>query len=443
MEHTDVVVIGGGVLGCFVARNLRRWNIDVTLIEAEADVCMGITRANTAIVYSGCDNKSGSLKARMTVNANKQFSSLCEELDVPFKRCGSLMVAQGPQAEAVLKMKLEQGKRNGVVGIALLSGSEARSMEPLLSSGITAALFVPGTGTVNPWQLGIAAFENARTNGRQTMLNTLVRKIEKDQDHFLIETEHHSIRCHVIVNCAGLNADHIQEMVFPPTVRLTFDAADYLIFDRKVSSPRQIIFQEREDGKGATLVPTVEGNMLIESPERTLNTAMWATTKDGLEKLQMLIAELLPNMSMTGVIRSFAAVRPNPFLISNEKKRLNDFVIVRPAENFFSFIGIKTPGLTCANGLSMYVAEEVASFLKSSLNRSFLPKRCMDQEKDNEIICQCGQITKGEVISAIKRGACTVDGVKHRVGSGMGRCQGARCRKRIQQLLEEQKNGTL
>lgn len=443
MEYTDVVVIGGGVLGCFVARNLKRWNIDVTLIEAEVDVCMGITRANSAIVYSGCDNKFGSLKARMTVHANKQFSNLCTELDVPFKRCGSLMVAQGPQAEAVLKMKLEQGKRNGVVGITLLSGREARSMEPQLSSRITAALFVPGTGTVNPWQLGIAAFENACTNGCHPMLNTLVQKIEKDQDHYLIGTERHLIRCRVIVNCAGLNADHIQEMVFPPTVRLTFDAADYLVFDRKVLSPRQIIFQEREDGKGVTLVPTVEGNMLIESPERVLNTAMWATTKDGLEKLQMLTEELLPNVNRMGMIRSFAAVRPNPFLISNEKKRLNDFVILRPAENFFSFVGIKTPGLTCANGLSMYVAEEVASFLKSSLNRSFLPKRCMDQEKDNEIICQCGQVTKGEVISAIKRGACTVDGVKHRVGSGMGRCQGARCRKRIQQLLEEQKNGTL
>lgn len=443
MEYTDVVVIGGGVLGCFVARNLRRWNINVTLIEAEADVCMGITRANSAIVYSGCDNKFGSLKAKLTVNANKQFSNLCEELDVPFERCGSLMVAHGPQAEAVLRMKLEQGKRNGVLDMAFLSGSEARNMEPLLSSGITAALLVPGTGTVNPWQLGIAAFENARTNGCRIMLNALVRKIEKEQDHYFIDTEHHSIRCRVIVNCAGLNADRIQEMVFSPTVRLAFDAADYLIFDSKISSPRRIIFQEREDGKGVTLVPTVEGNMLIESPERVLNTAMWATTKEGLEKLQMLTAELLPNMSMMGVIRSFAAVRPNPFLISNEKKRLNDFVILRPAGNFFSFIGIKTPGLTCANELSMQIAEEVAGFLKASLNSSFLPRRYVKNEKDNEIICQCGQVTKGEVVSAIKRGACTVDGVKHRVGTGMGRCQGARCRKRIQQLLEEQTNGAL
>ena len=165
MRQVDAAVIGGGVLGCFTARNLTRWQLSAVLIEQAEDVCTGITRANSAIVYPGYDNRPGSLKAEMTVRGNREFDNLCRELEVPFNRCGSLLVTYDEEALPRLRKKMEQGRQNGVPGLRLLSGREAEQMEPMLNPGVKGALYAPTTGTVNPWQLGIAAYESALKNG--------------------------------------------------------------------------------------------------------------------------------------------------------------------------------------------------------------------------------------------------------------------------------------
>ena len=174
MKYYDAAVIGGGILGCFAARNLRKWNISTVLLEAEEDVCTGISKANTAVVYAGYDNKPGTLKAQMTVRANQHFQKLCQELGVPFHRCGSLMVSSDPLSDESLKEKYEQGQANGVPALSLLSGEEARRLEPTLSSDITSVLFAPTTGTVNPWHLCYAAYENAKDNGAEFLFHTKV-----------------------------------------------------------------------------------------------------------------------------------------------------------------------------------------------------------------------------------------------------------------------------
>ena len=171
MKYFDAIVIGGGILGCFTARNLRRWSISVCLLEKEKDVCTGITRANSAVVYPGYDNKPGSLKAEMTVRGNANMGALCEELDVPFSRCGSLLVTYDADSVHKLKRKYLAGIENGVPGLKRLSGPEAEAMEPMLQPGVAAALYAPSTGTVNPWQLGIAAYENALQNGAKAVMN--------------------------------------------------------------------------------------------------------------------------------------------------------------------------------------------------------------------------------------------------------------------------------
>lgn len=445
MKNVDVLIIGGGIVGCFVARNLCRWNLESLLIEADTDVCMGITRANAAIVYSGCDNKPGSLKAALTVKSNRCFLSLCEELDVPFRQRGSLMVSEGARGEAILKRKFIQGEKNGVLDMKLLSGAEARILEPGLAENITAALYVPSTATVNPWQLGIAALENAVANGCRVMKNTCVINIVQEHSMYHVETNRGVVHCRAIINCAGLASDQIQEMAFQPSVRLEYDAADFFVFEKGAPDLKHIVFQECENGKGATAVPTVEGTLLMESPSRLQREgdAFWSTTTEGLARLKMLSERLLPGLDFKKVIRSFAAVRPNPYLVSEKNKRLNDFVITRPAENFFSFIGIKTPGLTCANALAEYVVDQIAEYFKVAPNKSFMPRRNGAYQKDYEVVCQCEQVTKKEILTAIERGACTVDGVKHRAGCGMGRCQGARCRYRVETLLEDFANGTV
>ena len=154
MERCDVAVIGGGLLGCFAARELSRWKLNILLIEAREDVCTGISRANTAVVYPGYDHEPGTLKAEMTVRANISFDRLCTELDVPFSRCGSLMLSCGERADAILRQKFRRGQENGVPGICLMNAEEARQLEPALGPEIRSALWAPTAGTVNPWQLG-------------------------------------------------------------------------------------------------------------------------------------------------------------------------------------------------------------------------------------------------------------------------------------------------
>ena len=440
MKRVDAAVIGGGILGCFTARSLRRWSISTVLVEKENDVCLGITRANSAIVYAGYDNKPGSLKAELTVRGNANMGSLCEELEVPFSRCGSLLLTYDADSVPKLERKLQNGIRNGVPGLQMLTGREAETMEPMLRPGVAAALYAPTTGTVNPWQLGIAAYENALQNGAQAMLETEVLGIRKSGDGYILETNKGEIHCKMVFNCAGLHADRVQELIFEPSVRLRLDGAEYLVLDRMAPKPGRVIFhQARSCGKGITAIPCVEGNLLLSGTRRELSRP-WATTAEGLESLHHDAKNLLPRLELDRVIRSFGAVRPNPYLESGES--LHDFCIQRPAPDFWSLIGIKTPGLTCAGELGLLLAAEGAAYLKAERNPYFDPHRkAIPTRKDeadyHEIVCRCEKITRGQILAAIARGAKTVDAVKRRVGSGMGACQGSRCGWRIAKILKE------
>ena len=441
MKRFDAIVIGGGILGCMTARNLRRWNITTLLLEKEEDVCMGITRANSAIVYAGYDNKPGSLKAALTVRGNANMEALCRDLEVPFSRCGSLLVTYDAGSVDKLERKLQNGICSGVPGLKLLSGEEAEAMEPGLKKGVAAALYAPSTGTVNPWQLGIAACENAVSNGAEVLLNTEVLEIQKPREGYEVRTNKGTFSCKMVFNCAGIFADKVQELLFPPAVQLELDAAEYLVFDRNAAKPERVIFYQAQScGKGITAIPCVEGNLLISGVRKPMDTP-FATTPEGLQELYTSAKKLLPDVQIEKVIRSFGAVRPNPHRATGES--LHDYCIENPAPGFYSLIGIKTPGLTCANELGLLLAEKAAEYLGAEKNRNFNPKRKAISEKDNEIICQCEQITRAEMIEAIRRGAATVDGGKRRVGSGMGRCQGSRCSWEIQKLLEELKDGAL
>lgn len=441
MKQFDAVVIGGGILGCMTARNLRRWHISTLLLEKEDDVCKGITRANSAICYAGYDNKPGSLKAELTVRGNANMEALCAELEVPFSRCGSLLVTYDEDSVTRLKRKLRNGIENGVPGLRLLSGSEAETMEPGLRKGVVAALYAPSTGTVNPWQLGIAAYENALQNGAEAKLNTEVIGIQLTENGFAVNTREDTYHCKMVFNCAGLTADKVQELAFAPSVRLDLDGAEYLVMDSMEEKPDRVIFlQANVCGKGITAIPCTEGNLLLSGVRKPMDVP-FATTAEGLEELRLAAKELLPGLDLRQVIRSFGAVRPNPYLENGES--LHDFCIENPAPGFYSLIGIKTPGLTAAGELGLHLAQKAAAYLSADKNADFTPHRAAISQTDHEIICRCETITRAQIIEAIRRGATTVDGVKRRVGSGMGRCQGSRCTYEIEKLLEESRNGTL
>ena len=451
MEHWDVAVIGGGLLGCFAARNLCRWRLPVVLLEAREDLCTGISRANTAIVYPGYDHKPGSLKAEMTVRANADFERLCGELDVPFSRCGSLMIACGERAEAVLREKYENGRALAVPGLRLLGREEALALEPGLTPDLRAALFAPTAGTVNPWQLGIAAFENAAANGAAACLNAPVRAMERTEAGYLLHTAGESCACRAVINCAGLSADRVQELLFPSPVRIVPSAGDYLVLDRAAAGlPRHIIQYEPEDGgKGLSAVPTVEGSLLLGPSERE-NGTDFATSAAGLDFVRRQAARVLPALNLDDTIRAFAALRPNPR--RPDGGSIGSFVIDNPAPGFYSFIGIKTPGLSCANELGAWAAARAAAYLGAERNDAFRPERrgiervramsmarraaAIAENPDyGQLLCVCEEVSLAEAREAIRRGAVTVDGIKRRTGTAMGRCQGGRCEQKLTALL--------
>lgn len=464
MDRCDVLIVGGGLLGCFAARELGRFKLNTVLIEAREDVCTGISRANTAIVYSGYDTAPNTLKTEMCLRANLGFDALCSQLGVRFKRCGSLMISLGERGDRVLRDKYEQGLENGVEGLELLSGEAVRVLEPALTEKVTLGLLSPSTGTVNPWELGIAAYENAVKNGADFRFNERLLSISREKDGYIATTDRGQFFARAVINCAGLYSDAVRELCHKPLVRIFPKRGDYLVFDKSEGGiVKRVIFHEPErKGKGLTAVPTVDGNLLIGPSEIPLEgEADFSTTEEGLDTLLALCGEILPSLDQSKLIRSFGTLRPNPFYVeekadgsfSREKRGISSFTILSDDGGaFLSLIGIKTPGLTCARELGDYAASVVASYLAAGENPDFDPLRPAPislthagaEERQQavgenglygRIVCRCAGISEGEVVDAIRRGATTLDGIKRRAGTGMGRCQGGFCSTRIMEIL--------
>ena len=467
MKEFDAVVIGAGLLGCFTARALTRYRMTVAVLEAREDVCTGISKANTAIVYDGHDTKPGTMKTQMCVRANGSFDSLCAELGVRFSRCGAIMVCFGPRGMAVLEKKYEQGLANGVEGLRLLNREQVLALEPSLSSQVYGGLLSPNTGTVNPWELFVAAYENARANGARFFFHRRVEDIRRQGDGYLLTAGGETFFARGIVNCAGLEADRVRETVCPPAVRIFPDSASYLVTDETNGFLHRVIFHEPEEkGKGLTLVPTIDGNLLIGPTEEPLAQEPFASSGQGLDCLRELCRQVMPSLPLDTVIRSFGAVRPNPFYVNQieegswtrEARSISSFTILEEeaAPGMISLLGIKTPGLTCAWELGCCAADKLSRFLGlEEKNPAFDPVRpaplrlsamCQEERRAfvaghpayGRIVCRCRGISEGEILDAIRRGAVTVDGVKRRVGSSMGRCQGSFCTEYILELLSRE-----
>ncbi len=464
MIHSDIVIIGAGLLGCFAARALAVYDMKITVLEQREDVCTGISRANTGIIYTGCDTKPGTLKTRLCVKANENFAALCRELDVRFAATGSLMLSFGDRADGVLRKKYEQGLENGVHGLELLDRAETLRREPHLAEHVRGALYAPGTGTVDPWELGIAAYENAAANGVEFLLSEKLMRMERRENGFLLETNKDSYSCRAVLNCAGLSAPAVREMLLTPLVRIFPSAADYMVLDTKLQGyVTHVLFHEPEvKGKGLTLVPTVDGNILVGPTEYDFDEQEnYATTAFGLERLRELCAEVMPGLDLSQLIRNFGSMRPNPYYVREEDgvwlpegKNISSFTVLEE-DGLFSLIGIKTPGLSCAAELGAYMAQKLTAYMNCDRkNPAFDPVRKgitrvkdMDTEQRSKlvaenpdygrIICRCREVSRGEVMEAIERGAVTVDGVKRRTGAGMGRCQGGYCMQSIMEILME------
>ncbi|MBR3227837.1 MAG: NAD(P)/FAD-dependent oxidoreductase [Erysipelotrichaceae bacterium] len=442
----DVIVIGGGVTGCAILRELSKYDLKIALLEKEEDVCSGTSKANSAIIHAGYDAQNGTLKARLNVRGSLLTEGLAKDLNFAYRKNGSFVLCFDEEDLPGLNELYERGVKNGVKDLEIISGDRAREMEPNLSKNVVAALYAPTAAIVCPFEMTIALGENAVANGAEVFLNEKVEKIEKTADGFRINDRYET---KTIVNAAGLYGDVIHNMVCDEKIELTPRKGDYCLFDKEVGSlVKHTIFQlPNKFGKGVLVAPTAHGNMLV-GPSATDITDKEATATTA-EDLDMIIEK--SKMSVDGipfnkVITSFSGLRARP--------AGDDFIIREAADAFYDAIGIESPGLSSAPAVGEYVAEMIVGRLGAAKKDNFISKRAglkklakmpMEERKAlieknplyGNIICRCEEISEGEIVDAIHSPipATSLDAVKRRVRAGMGRCQGGFCSPKVMEIL--------
>ncbi|BFK82415.1 NAD(P)/FAD-dependent oxidoreductase [Clostridium baratii] len=453
----DVAIIGAGVIGASIFRELTKYDLKVTVLEKENDVSMGTSKANSAIVHAGYDPKVGTLMAKYNVKGNEMFEDLCKELSVPFKRNGSLIIAFSEEDMETVKNLYENGNKIGVKGLQILSKEEVLEKEPNLSHDIVGALYAPTGGIVGPYEYTIALMENAVSNGGELKLRSEVKNIEKENDIFKITTtDGKVIEAKYVINAAGVHADEIHNLIAKESFKIIPRKGEYFVMDKTqgklVSST---IFQcPSKLGKGILVTPTVHGNLLVGPDAQDIEDKEdKSTAAERLDYIRETSKRTTNKVNFRESIRNFAGLRATP--------DRGDFIVeeAEDVKNFIDVAGIKSPGLSSAPA----IAEDVVKILNGcglelKENKNFNPRReeivfmeLSPEEKAEvikkdprygKIICRCESITEGEIVNAIHRsfGSITLDGVKRRCRPGMGRCQGGFCGPKVQEIIARELN---
>lgn len=451
----DVIVIGAGVTGALAARELSRYKLKVCVLEKESDVAMGASGANSAIVHAGFDAKPGTLKARFNVEGNRIMEEICRELDVPYKRMASLVLAFEGDNISGLEELLDKGIKNGVEGLKIIDRKELTHMEPNVSPSAIAALYAPTAGIVCPYELTLASIENAVVNGTEIRFDSEVKNISFENELFTVTTVKEKIQSRYIVNAAGIYSDKIAEMVGDTSFKILPRKGEYILLDKNQGGiVNTTLFQlPSKLGKGILVSPTVDGNLLTgptATDQEDRNDV--SVTLEGLEQVRREALRSVPSINFRQPVTVFAGLRARP--------DSGDFIIGASKANsrFINAAGIESPGLTSAPAIGRYLARvlkeqglEMAEKENFNPIRKRMPrfseldeKRIKEEIQKNpsfgRLICRCEKVTEAEVVDCIRRpvGARTVDGVKKRTRSGMGRCQGGFCSPRIMDILSRE-----
>nr|WP_273323369.1 NAD(P)/FAD-dependent oxidoreductase [Vallitalea guaymasensis] len=453
----DISIIGAGVTGSLIARQLSKYNLKVCLLEKESDVAMGTSKANSAIVHAGYDAKPGSLKAKLNVRGNEMMGDIAKELYVPFKRIGSFVIAFDEDDMEQIKTLYDYGIKNNVPDMKILTKEEVREMEPNMSDEVIGALHAPTAGIVCPYELTLAAAENAVDNGVELILDCAIKDINKVDDKFELDTTRGKIVSKYVINAAGLFSDDISAMAGDDSFKINPRKGEYLLLDKRQGNVvNKVIFQPPTVmGKGILVTPTVDGNLLLgPTAENIFDKDDISTTSIGLDTVIKGAVKSIPSVNTRDVITSFAGLRAS--------SSVGDFVIEKSqkVDGLINVAGIESPGLSAAPAISEYVMEILKSMdieLKEkddyiSTRKPVYRFREMDESERDElikkdplygnIICRCETITEGEIVDCIHRsiGASNLDAVKRRTRAGMGRCQGGFCTPRVVDIIARELN---
>ena len=453
----DIIVIGAGVVGTCIARELSKYQANVCVIDKADDVASGTSKANSGIVHAGYDCKPGTLMAKLNVRGNELLYQLAEELDFPIKKNGSLIVCTIESERGKLDQLLDQANANGVPDARIVERDELLKMEPNLTPNAVAALYVPTGGIICPFNLAIAMGENAAVNGVEFQFETEVKNIVKKDDYYELETNKGVLEAKIVVNAAGVYADAMHNMVSDKKMKIVARKGEYLLMDKELGNyfSATIFPLPGPMGKGVLTAPTIHGNMFVGPSATDIED------KEGVNTTQEIIDDLVQKASashltkdrlpMNKVITSFAGLRAH--------EEHHEFIVeeVADAPGFFDAAGIESPGLTSSPAIAEMMVGLIQDKYHFPKNENFIAKRKgivhmedLSMEEKNEmikknpqygnIVCRCEMVTEGEIVDAINRplGAKSLDGIKRRTRQGMGRCQAGFCTPRTMEILSRE-----
>lgn len=447
---TDFIVIGAGVVGGLVARELTRYTRSVVILEAECDVAMGATKANSAIVHAGYDAKEGTLKARLNVRGSEMMEGVCRELGVKYKRNGSLVVGFDEDDRATLEGLLARGNKNGVRGLEILERGEILKLEENIGEGVTVALHAPSGAIVCPYELCMAAVGNAMDNGAELHTSFKVERIEKIDGGYRVHSGERSIDARCVINCAGVYSDEVAAMVGDTSFDVHARRGEYVLLDRECGDlVSHTIFRcPSKMGKGILVTPTVDGNILVGPTAEDIDDKTdTSTTAAGIALVKRQASEQVRGINFGKTITSFTGLR--------SVGSTGDFIINCTTDGFINVAAIESPGLTSSPAIAEYVVGMIRDMgIELSPRDDFSPTRRpmhyfkeLSADEKNEIIkkdptfahiiCRCERVSEGEILEAIRTNPrpTDVDGVKRRTRATMGRCQGGFCTPYVVELL--------
>ncbi len=450
----DIVVVGGGVVGGLILRELSAYEAKICLLEKEEDVATGSSKANSGIVHAGFDAKEGTNKAKFNVLGSEMMPKVTSDLGVKFKNNGSLVVAFSDEDMQTVQSLYERGINNGVKGLEVIGRDELVALEPNISDEAVGALYAKTGGIVCPYELTIAAIGNAMDNGADLKTEFEVSSIKFNDGVFtLTSTSGETVETKYVINAAGIYADKIANMIGDDSFKIGARKGEYILLDKTSGSfaTRTIFTCPTKKGKGILVSPTVDGNLLLgPTADEIDDKEDVSTTAEGISTIIASANKVCKKVPLYNSITSFAGIR-------NYCDK-HDFIIERSTKNanFYNVAGIESPGLTSAPAIATYVAEDIAAAnfaKKSEWNGKRTPDwffKAMTDEEKNELIkkdgtygtmvCRCEQVTLGEILHAIRVNpkARSIDAVKRRTRAGMGRCQGGFCQPVIAKVLSEE-----
>ena len=446
----DVIIIGAGVVGAQIARRLSKYKLNILVLEKENDVGDGSSSANSAIIHSGYDPIPGTLKAKLNVLGNQMYDEICSDLDVEFKRIGSLTLSNSEEEDEILKELVLRAEQNNVE-VKLINQEELRQIEPNVSKSARMALFAPTAGIINPFELVVALMENAVDNGVELKLSEEVINIKRENDLFTVYTSNNTYYSNYIINASGLYSDKVNEMINPKSFTIIPTKGEYTVLDHFDNNyVKHTLFNvPSKKGKGVLVSPTTSNNYLVgPSSEVILEKDDTSCNYEILQNVKSKAYDLVDILRIDQQIKQFAGIRA----VSDTK----DFVIEETSYHFINVAGIQSPGLASSPAIAVMVCDMIKNKEeKENWNPKRRPlvrlnKMSFEERKEfvsnnplfGKIICRCEKITEGEILDVINRscGATTIKGVKKRIRPGFGKCQGGFCQSYVLDILSRELN---